>query len=445
MPTSPPIPSALPVPGETGNRPVDYHALRFLRDEHFYSLIHPQLEEAKRDDIKLEEKLESEEEKFFHFLSQAIDIEGVGNMPAVVAQVNANLGNTLPFRVFLTEFATARAMCIPRLSLREKAELDELIVVVSQHFVNDLDEAEQASVLGHELGHALLGHSTVPSQAIFNGSIELPGLPELRLMTLRWSVCAEVSCDLFGYVASGRDARSCQSALLKFTTGINSATLARLNPDRVISQVLGQYDTLATSVVKEVISTHPLTPLRIKLLAVMKDVELFRHFGEVKEAAEVNALRQQLNETINPLMRKIYPDLFEEERLDEGFILFYLAVATALADGKMDREELAAMNKMIRPDLQTDSFFEGLEAAMKQRDASSVVEELTERAVTEAKEKRYTKEEAARVAKLMLVIAAADGRVDSKELKVVHQFGRHFGLTKREVVYLANQVNTGPA
>lgn len=82
---------------------------------------------------------------------------------------------------------------------------------------------------------------------------------------------------------------------------------------------------------------------------------------------------------------------------------------------------------------------------MKQRDASSVVEELTERAVTEAKEKRYSKEEAARVAKLMLVIAAADGRVDSKELKVVHQFGRHFGLTKREVVYLANQVNTGPA
>jgi Zn-dependent protease with chaperone function/tellurite resistance protein len=439
--TPPPTLPTVPVPGGTGNLTVDFRSLRFLRDEHFYSLIHPPLEAAKRDDLKLEEKLEHEEEKFFQFLSHAVDLQNVGGMPRVIARVNENLGNSLPFRVFLTEFPTATAMCIPRLSLREKTELDELIVVVSQHFVNDLDDAERASILGHELGHALLGHSMVPSRPIVDGNIELAEMPELRLLTLRWSVCAEVSCDLFGYVGSGRDARACQTALLKFTTGMNHATLERLNPGEVISQVLAQYDTLAGSVVKEVISTHPLTPLRIKLFGELEGLRLFQHFGQTKSHVEVESLRRELNETLNPMVRKIYPELYDEEDWDQGLILFYLAVATGLADGEMDRDEMRAMHKMIRSDLQTESFFDGLEAALKQREVVSVVEELTERAVTEAKEKGYTKEEATRVAKLMLVIAAADGRVDSKELRVVHQFGRHFGLTKREIVYLANQVN----
>jgi tellurite resistance protein len=428
-----------------GPRVVDYHALRFLRDEHFLGQIQPRLEEAKREDVKLEQKLENEEEKFFQFLSHAVDIRNVGPLPRIIDQVNANLGNSLPLQVFLTEFPTATAMCIPRLSIQERAEVNELIILLSQHFMNELDDDERASILGHELGHALLGHSTVPRQPIFDGSIEIQDLPELRVLTLRWSVCSEVSCDLFGYVASGGNARACQTALLKFTTGLGRSTFAALDPSAVIGQVLGQYDVLASSVVKNVISTHPLTPLRVKLLERLDGLSLFRHFGRELPAAELASLRRELNDALNPLVRAIYPELYEEEQLDQGFILFYLAVATGMSDGVLDRNEINAMNKMIRPDLQTEPFFSGLEDAMRERDIASIVDELVERAVAEAKEKGYGKEEATRVAKLMLVIAAADGKVDSKELRTIYQFGRNFRLTKREIVYLANQVNTPPA
>ena len=445
MPASvPPIPHQNP-PFESPNswpQRLDYSALRYLREVHFLEELEPQIESARVNDTKLERKIEGQEEQFFRFLSHSVEIGQIGTMPQIIASVRANIGTDLPMKVFLTEFPATTAMAMPRFAYGERAsELDEIIILVSQHFMNELNDSERATILGHELGHALLEHVKVPTGAILEGDIEGAG-PEMFANVLRWSICCEVSCDLFGYIASGGDKNAGQTALLKFSTGLDAKTFDSLDPDSLIAQVLEQYDSLADTVVQSVISTHPLTPLRVRLLEAFPTFDIVPYYGHELTGDQIMGLRNQMSRTLDPLIKEIYPELFDEGTLDQGFILFYLGVATALADGNMDREEVTAIKDMITPDLDSQAFFDGLEKTLQTRDNQSVVEELVDRAVTEARQKGFEKNEATQTVKLMLIVAAADGKVDAKELKTIYRFAQNFDLSKKELVYLANQVTT---
>ncbi|MDF1751423.1 MAG: TerB family tellurite resistance protein [Verrucomicrobiales bacterium] len=419
-----------------------YTSLRYAREDNFFNELKPLIEEVREKDTKLERKIEGQEEQFFKFLSHSVEISEIGTLPEIIGTVKENIGTDLPMKLFLTEFPITTAMAMPRFAYGgNDQDLDEIIILVSQHFMNELSDAERASILGHEFGHALLEHVKVPTGAILEGDIEGAG-PELLANVLKWSVCCEVSCDLFGYIGSGGNVRASQTALLKYTTGLDRKTFDLLNADSLIAQVLKQYDSLASTVVKNVISTHPLTPLRIKLLETLPSIEILQHFGEDLTAEKVDLIRKKLSDQLDPLIASIYPELFEETGLDQGFILFYLGIATALADGTMDREEITAIQKMISPELDSQAFFDGLEQTLQTRDVQSVVEELVDRSIAEAKEKGYRKNEAIKTVKLMLIVAAADGRVDAKELKAIYRFCEHFDLSKKELVYLANQVIT---
>lgn len=433
VPTPPPLPNSAP-------SAFDFHALRYQREEHFFEVLDPQIKAAREKGTKLESRIEDQEEQFFQFLSHSVEIGHMDMMSQTLTTVCENIGGDLPMKLFLTEFPSCTGMVMPRFSYTEEDNaLDEVIVLVSQHFLNDLNAAEQASILGHELGHALLGHFKVPTGAILEGGVE-GASPDLLANVLRWSICREVSCDIFGYIAAGGDVKHCQTALLKFTTGLDAKTFNALDPEKMIAQVLNQYDSLADTVVESLISTHPLTPLRIKLLNTLPELGIIEKYRLEMNQGDIQSLRDHISQTLDPLVQHIYPELFEDSELDQGFILFYLGVATALADGEMDRDEVVAIKEMISPSIDSQAFFEGLEQTLQTRPTESVVEELVDRAVEEAKQKGFEKADATKTVKLLLVVAAADGKVDARELKAIFRFAENFDFTKKELVYLANQV-----
>jgi len=391
---------------------------------------------------KLEEKIEAQEEEFFGFLSHSVQIDRMGSMPDVIDAVRNRLDTDLPIHVFLYEFPCASAMCMPRFALGNQEDPDELIVLVSQHFVNDLSDNERAFILGHEIGHIMLDHVRVPRKALLDHEVDTSKIPELRSDILRWAICCEISCDVLGFLASGRDYEACSLALLKYTTGLTANVFQHWESGKLIEQSLAQYERLSESVVESVISTHPLTPLRLKILERLPEEPFLRAVGDSLPIEAFTQQRESLNTSIDTLVRRIYPELFDEEALDQGFIVFYLGVATALADGNMDREEVRAIRRIVGDHVDTESFFADLEQTLQTTDHRTVVDELVKRAVMEAQSKEFTKKDAIRCAREMLIVAAADGKVDSNELMTIYHFGKAFELTKQELIYLANQATT---
>ncbi len=419
---------------------VEPRAVRYLREDLFFRRIRPQIDQARAAVDRLEEKIENQEEEFYGFLSQAVRIDRMASIPGVIDEVRERLDVGFPVHLFLHEFPSASAMCMPKFSFDDRSAPDELIILVSQHFVNHLDDVERASILGHELAHSMLGHVTVPRKAVLDTAMDCSKLPELKANLMRWAICCEISCDILGYAANGRDARAAQMALLKYTTGLSGEVFSGWSSGQLVEQAIHQYESLSQSVVESVVSTHPLTPLRLRILAELDGCALLRQIGQAIPYGEFLAGREELNGRVDALVRGIYPDLFDEEAMESGFIVFYLGVAVALADGTLDREEVEAIQKLVAGEVDSRDFFSELDTSIRANGNEVVVEELVNRALAEAQERRFGKKEAIRTVKNSLLIAVADGRVDSSELRTIYRFAQHFDLTKQEIIYLANQL-----
>ena len=437
-PPPPPAGQPLPVAG-TQTVHMDFEHLRYSREAHFYSKFAPELEKLRKNDAKLEQKIENQEERFVSFLSHSVQIDQLGSLPQVIQTVKQNLKTDTPINIFLFDFPEANAMATAQLAFDGKSS-EELFVLVGHHYLNHLTDQERVVILGHELGHLMLGHTSIPAMMLLDPDVDLSKTPEVRADVLRWAICKEISCDVFGFVASGGDTSSCSSALIKYHTSLTEETYNAMGGDALIQQVLSQYDSLSDSVVESVISTHPLMPLRLRLFKLMGQNPYLSHYGQEVSADNFKQMQEEFHDAAEPVIREIYPELFEEQTIDQGFILFYLGVAIALADGQIDREEVDAIQKMVSPEIDSAAFFQSLEDTLQKRDHTSVGQELVDRAVEEAKQKSYGKNEATQFVRKLLVVAAADGKVDSSELLMIFHFASNFGFSKQEIVYLANQV-----
>jgi Zn-dependent protease with chaperone function len=99
-------------------------------------------------------------------------------------------------------------------------------VIVHSGALEILDDAEIKSVLGHELGHIMSGHSTYTTIAILLGTFGASALPALaglmvlpfQLAILEWYRKSEFSCDRAGLLAV-QDLRIVMSTEMKLAGG----------------------------------------------------------------------------------------------------------------------------------------------------------------------------------------------------------------------------------
>jgi Zn-dependent protease with chaperone function len=111
--------------------------------------------------------------------------------------------------------------------------VDRPVLVVHSALLDPLDDDEVVAVLGHELGHLHSDHvlyQTMARVLVWAGSlpagiVTLLSWP-LELALLRWSRCAELTCDRAALLAS-RDLGACLRVHLKLAGGFRPGTQAR--------------------------------------------------------------------------------------------------------------------------------------------------------------------------------------------------------------------------
>ncbi|NBM15752.1 M48 family metallopeptidase [Streptomyces sp. GC420] len=165
--------------------------------------------------------------------------------------------------MYVTQDPKPNAMCIG---------LDEPIIVVTTGLVELLDEEEMRFVVGHEVGHALSGHSVYRTILLFltNLALKVAWIPlgNVAIMAIvtalrEWFRKSELSADRAGLLV-GQDPRAAMRSLMKIAGGNH---LHEMNVDAFLEQA-EEYEAggdLRDSVLKilnVLPRTHPFTTVR---------------------------------------------------------------------------------------------------------------------------------------------------------------------------------------
>ncbi|NJN91033.1 MAG: M48 family metallopeptidase [Leptolyngbyaceae cyanobacterium SL_5_14] len=166
------------------------------------------------------------------------------------------------------------------------------MIILSSGIVERLELEELKFVIGHECGHIhnLHGVYNTAVELMTNALIRMvldqfvaTGLPNLldaaekvihggiMLFLLRWSRCAEITCDRAGLICCG-DLNTANVALAKLITG-GGDRLKNIN----IQEFINQVRTVQSTPVRllELASTHPLLPRRMEALNLFTECDTF--------------------------------------------------------------------------------------------------------------------------------------------------------------------------
>ncbi|GAA2956094.1 M48 family metallopeptidase [Streptomyces enissocaesilis] len=165
--------------------------------------------------------------------------------------------------MYVTQDPKPNAMCIG---------LDEPIIVVTTGLVELLDEEEMRAVVGHEVGHALSGHSVYRTILLFltNLALKVAWIPlgNIAIMAIvtalrEWFRKSELSADRAGLLV-GQDLQASMRGLMKIAGGDH---LHEMNVDAFLEQA-EEYEAggdLRDSVLKilnVLPRSHPFTTVR---------------------------------------------------------------------------------------------------------------------------------------------------------------------------------------
>jgi len=257
---------------------------------------------------------------------------------------------------------------------------------------------------------------------------------EFRINLIKWSLCAEISSDLFALRACDFKPRILATTLIKAYTGIKA-----LDSMDLVFVLLDQYDELANSVKTADITVHPILPLRIKVLDATRHCEIFKRMGEEVSEKELEDMKLSFNSTIDDIVYKVNPELFDE-RIKKDDDLFLLAgVAVILSDGNVSQESLVVLTQLTLTSRDPKEYIEDIQSRIGGSNYSTVAKELVLEAVEYCKEKELSHNDVVAVIKFMLQVSVSDG-IKLEELKTIYAFASHFNISKEEIVILLHQI-----
>jgi len=211
--------------------------------------------------------------------------------------------------------AAAEVFCLPSPTINAFAALDvrrperAYLVGLTARALEELDDAELRSILGHEIGHFLLGNNRlnalISTDAANPSATVLPALGES--LFLRWRKKAEISADRVGLLAS-HDFKESARALMKATFGLSEKNL---NLD--IAALLAQIDEIKgrPEMIAQTFASHPLLPIRLKALELFSQSDKAGRNGYplAGEGMSDDALEDAVDELVHLTRRYPHKDL----------------------------------------------------------------------------------------------------------------------------------------
>ena len=384
------------------------------------------------------------EEKHFHnLINDTIELTGHYLVDTILNRVKTQLNylNKIEMKIYLYQDDNFNISCFLRKSHLSQSNAfgKVLYIFVSQHFFNSLTEDEQVGIIGHEVAHLIFGHLRFPVKALLSHKLDSHSTWELKANLIYRSKLAEITADLIGLVSNDFNFRAYSSALVKYTSGLDDSANSTFSITPLISLVLKQYDEFAKNpYVHDIISAHPIMPLRVKVINEIVKTKLIRHFGEEVSNQTYTSYKKEFNETLNSLLKPIYPELFLKDNNVEDIIIL-MSIAVVLADKEIQEPEDKIVKALIKKAHHNYSDVINM-VFINPEDLSfdEMIDILIQKSLHISKEETFDDLMLVPIIRKLLIVASSDGEIVKEELTVIYRFAKEFGITKQEIVQIIN-------
>jgi len=197
--------------------------------------------------------------------------------------------------VFVHDEPVLRATCID-------FEKQGIFLTLSSGLIEKLSSSELLFIIGHELGHAVYHHMTLPVSRMLAEGDKLP--PDKVLSMLSWLRRAEVSADRVGLLCC-QDIHVAGMALIKMSCGLTAPHI-QFHLEDYVSQ-MADIQSLSASArnVEDCFTSHPFNPLRVVALDYFWESGLLTQLlGHSPE----NMTEKEMDDNINSLLTFMEPE-----------------------------------------------------------------------------------------------------------------------------------------
>lgn len=153
---------------------------------------------------------------------------------------------------------------------------DDLIVIITSGLVNIMTMDELSFVVGHEIGHYLLGHLHYACDTSDKRLIE-------------YSQAREISADRIGFICS-RDINISIRAMIKTISGLNNSFISDS-----FHIFLHQHNNISDKNIDLLNLSHPLLPTRAKSLMIFSMSKLFYNWEGSKKEAPISTQELEIS------------------------------------------------------------------------------------------------------------------------------------------------------
>lgn len=327
----------------------------------------------------------------------------------VVEHCRASLGVDTAVEIYVYPSPQFNAGCTA-------PDTERVYVMLSSSLVDAFAPDELTFVVGHELGHHLFAHHSIPAGELLGDGPDALNDPGLALDLFAWQRTAEISADRAG-LACARALTNAGRAMFKLTSGLAGSRVAI-----DLAEFLHQAADLARADVaspdsdelrRDWFTTHPFSPLRIRALQLASQAPPFgTELGADTADAEISDLLA--------VMEPRYTIEHTEQAEAMRRLLFAAGIAIAAATGDVDAAERAALERMLGP------------GAIPERPDFASVREVLDARMARVREvvpplRRH------QVMRDLCVIARADGRTSALERAILTSVATGIGLSPHDV------------
>lgn len=299
-------------------------------------LEHPEVIQVKETIARMEGKKKMGLRRRLLSSSVRLSRDMAPDIHRIADQCIETLGMKIPLELYVFASPQFNAMCF-------KPEDGRLFVMFASSLLESFTQKELCFVMGHELGHHIYGHHTIPIGYLLGGDAKPD--PRLALELFAWSRYAEISADRAGAHCS-QDLDSVARSLFKLASGLTGKTISfSLNDflNQIDDMQLVDAEPGISAPKEDWFSTHPFSPLRVKALKLYDESEHVRDDGMSKADLEIG---------VQSLMGLMEPSYIEGKTETAKFmrrLLYAGAIAIADASSGIGPEEVKIFEKFFGP------------------------------------------------------------------------------------------------